>query len=170
MASAADRARDSKRQFLASHPWVSFRLDLRRAGPDLWHMLGEAQSKCRHLAYSPLKPGVRQELEALTLAKGVQATTAIEGNTLTLAQVEAAVRGELRVPPSQEYLKQEVDNVIDACRLVEQRIEESGTFTLSVELLSTTSRARCAPMPGRTWSTRRFATSTARRPSASAIS
>jgi Fic family protein len=69
------------------------------------------------------------------LAKGAQATTAIEGNSLTLAQVQAAVRGELRVPPSQEYLKQEVDNVIDACRMIEERVSTTGTFELSVGLL-----------------------------------
>lgn len=135
MGTPADKARDSERDFLTSHPWLSFRLDLRRADPVFWQMLGEAQSKCGHLMLSPLKPKARQDLEALYLAKGAQATTAIEGNSLTLEQVQAAVRGELRVPPSQEYLKQEVDNVIDACRLIEERIGAAKDFELSVELL-----------------------------------
>ena len=110
-------------------------MDLRRADPVFWQLLGEAQSKCRHLTLSPLKPMARHELEALYLAKGAQATTAIEGNSLTLEQVQAAVRGELRVPPSQEYLKQEVDNVIEACRVIEHRVATTKTFELSVELL-----------------------------------
>jgi Fic family protein len=110
-------------------------MDLRRADSVFWQMLGEAQSKCRHLMLSPLKPKARQDLEALYLAKGAQATTAIEGNSLTLEQVQAAVRGELRVPPSQEYLKQEVDNVIAACRLIEDRVEKAKDFELSIELL-----------------------------------
>jgi Fic family protein len=135
MSTIADRARNSGREFLESHPWMSFTMDLRFAEPVFWQLLGEARSKCRHLVHSPLKPGVRQELEALMLAKGAQATTAIEGNTLTLEQVQAAVRGDLRVPPSQEYLKQEVDNIIDACRLIEQRVADSRDFVLSVELL-----------------------------------
>jgi Fic family protein len=135
MGRIADIAKDSHREFLTSHPWLSFTLDLRAASPTFWQLLGEAQSKCRHLTFSPLKPGARQELEALCLAKGAQATTAIEGNSLTLAQVQAAVRGDLRVPPSQEYLKQEVDNVIDACRLIEQRIAQTGKFELGLGLL-----------------------------------
>jgi Fic family protein len=110
-------------------------MDLRSADPVFWQLLGEAQSKCRHLMLSPLKPQARRELEALCLAKGAQATTAIEGNSLTLAQVQAAVRGELRVPPSQEYLKQEVDNVIEACRMIEERVAVTKTFELSVDLL-----------------------------------
>lgn len=140
MPTTADKARDSGREFLHSHPWMSFRLDLRSAEPAFWVMLGEAQSKCRHLMLSPLKPHARRELEALCLAKGAQATTAIEGNSLTLAQVEAAVRGDLHVPPSQEYLKQEVDNVIEACRVIEQRIARTGGFELSVELLQELNR------------------------------
>lgn len=114
---------------------MSFQIDLRSADPVYWQLLGEAQSKCRHLMLSPLKPQARRELEALYLAKGAQATTAIEGNSLTLDQVQAAVRGELKVPPSQEYLKQEVDNVIEACRLIEHRIATTKTFELSVALL-----------------------------------
>lgn len=114
---------------------MSFRLDLRQTDPVFWQLLGEAQSKCRHLALSPLKPLARQELEALYLAKGAQASTAIEGNSLTLKQVQAAVRGELRVPPSQEYLKHEVDNVIEACRFIEHHVETTKTFELSAELL-----------------------------------
>jgi Fic family protein len=135
MGLVADKAKDSGREFLTSHPWMSFTLDLRAADPVFWQLLGEAQSKCRHLTFSPLKPRARQELEALCLAKGAQATTAIEGNSLTLEQVEAAVRGDLRVPPSQEYLKQEVDNVIDACRMIEERVSRTGKFELSVGLL-----------------------------------
>lgn len=135
MSSVADRARDSGREFVDSHPWMSFRLDLRSADPVFWQLLGEAQSKCRHLMLSPLNPQARHELEALCLAKGAQATTAIEGNSLTLEQVQAAVRGNLRVPPSQEYLKQEVDNVIEACRTIEERVARTKTFELSVDLL-----------------------------------
>jgi Fic family protein len=114
---------------------MSFRLDLRSTDPVFWQLLGEAQSKCRHLLLSPLKPQARRELEALCVAKGAQATTAIEGNSLTLEQVQAAVRGDLQVPPSQEYLKQEVDNVIEACRMIEERVATTKTFELSVDLL-----------------------------------
>jgi len=74
-------------------------------------LLGEAQSKCDHIARTPLLPGVREELERLYLAKGVNATTAIEGNTLTEEEVRRRVEGHLPLPPSREYLGQEVDNI-----------------------------------------------------------
>jgi hypothetical protein len=120
-------------------------------------MPGEAQSKCRHLTLSPLKPQARRELEALCLAKVAQATTAIEGNSLTLAQVQAAVRGDLRVPPSQEYLEHEADNVIDACRMIEDRVASTKGFELSVDLLkelrppAAWTRRRRTLRPRRAW-------------------
>lgn len=38
------------RTFERTHPWISFRIDLRKAGPSLWLLLGEAASKCEHVA------------------------------------------------------------------------------------------------------------------------
>jgi hypothetical protein len=37
-----------------THPWITFRLDLRQADWGLWLDLGEAASKCEHLAGAPL--------------------------------------------------------------------------------------------------------------------
>ena len=135
MPSVADTIRVSGRDFVTTHPWISFQLDLARVDRRCWQMLGEARSKCRHLIFTPLKPSVARELETIYLAKGVQATTAIEGNTLTLAQVQDAVEGRLKVPPSQEYLKQEVENVLQACRLIEARIADSGDFEITPQLV-----------------------------------
>jgi Fic family protein len=103
-------------------------------------MIGEARSKCRHLMFTPLKPTTSREMESIYLAKGLQATTAIEGNTLTLEQVQSAVEGTLEVPPSQRYLKQEIDNVLDACRVIEQQIADSGAFEITRDLIVTPSR------------------------------
>ncbi|HEY1519148.1 MAG TPA: Fic family protein, partial [Solirubrobacteraceae bacterium] len=132
----ADTSRDEKRSYKASHPWVTFSVDLREADRRFWQMIGEARSKSRHLMYTPLKPNISRMMESIYLAKGMQATTAIEGNTLTLEQVQSAVQGTLKVPPSQEYLKQEVDNVLQACRAIEQGIAGAGEFQLSRDLLS----------------------------------
>jgi hypothetical protein len=70
------------RTFERTHPWISFRIDLRKAKPQLWKMLWEAASKCEHIVGVPLRPSVTQLLHRLYLAKGVLATTAIECNTL----------------------------------------------------------------------------------------
>jgi len=103
------------RTFERTHPWITFRLDLRQADWNLWLELGEAASKCEHLAGVPLQPAVAKRLHEIFLAKGAAATTAIEGNTLSEAQVLEHIRGTLKLPLSQDYLKQEVDNIIRAC-------------------------------------------------------
>jgi Fic family protein len=110
---------------------MTFVLNLRDADRHFWQMVGEARSKCRHLMFTPLKPVVSRELEMIYLAKGMQATTAIEGNTLTVEQVERVIDGTLQIPPSQRYLKQEIDNVLDACRLVEQRVHTDEGFEIT---------------------------------------
>ena len=83
------------RTFERTYPWISFRLNLREAGPRLWLSLGEAASKCEHIAGVPLRPATAQTLHRLFLAKGVLATTAIEGNTLTEKEVLARLDGKL---------------------------------------------------------------------------
>lgn len=101
--------------YAVSHPWMKFHADLSQIPYDVWVMLGECQSKIEHLAGAPLLPESAQKFYHVYLAKGVHATTAIEGNTLSEADVMAGIKGTLKVPPSQEYLKTEVQNVIDAC-------------------------------------------------------
>lgn len=110
------------RTFERSHSWITFSIDLSRAQAALWLLLGEAASKCEHLARVPLRPSTARQVHRLYLAKGAAATTAIEGNTLTEAEVLQAVDGRLQVPPSRGYLKQEVENVIGVCN----RIAESA--------------------------------------------
>jgi Fic family protein len=96
-------------------------------------MLGECESKCEHLSSAPLRPGTAQELHQIFLAKGVQATTAIEGNTLTEAQVLQYIRGELDLPPSKEYLQQEIENIVQACNAATSQVAAGRPPQLSVE-------------------------------------
>ncbi len=104
-----------RRKFTTTHPWLTFKVDLRTSDPELWLNLGEAASKSEHLAGVPLRPEVARRLHEIYLAKGAAATTAIEGNTLTEEQVLQHLHGELKLPPSQEYLAQEIDNIVRAC-------------------------------------------------------
>ena len=110
------------RTFERTHPWLTFRLDLRRAPYTLWLLLGEAQSKAQHVAGTPLLPEVQERFYQLFLAKGVLATTAIEGNTLTEGEVLRHMAGQLHLPPSKEYLAQEVSNILDACNAIGARM------------------------------------------------
>jgi cell filamentation protein, protein adenylyltransferase len=115
------------RTFERTHSWLSFHLDLRRLGSRLWIQLGEAASKCEHIAGVPLRPGTAQMLHQVYLAKGALATTAIEGNTLTEKEVLAHLEGRLKLPPSKAYLAQEVDNVVAACNAISERLRQGDT-------------------------------------------
>jgi Fic family protein len=107
----------NKRKYEETHPWLRFEVNLQPAPPELWLLLGEAKSKIEHLAGIPLPPAVHEEFNQIYLAKGVLATTAIEGNTLSEEEVLAHLRGE-RLPPSKEYLAREVQNIVDAVNLI----------------------------------------------------
>ena len=103
------------RTYEKTHSWLTFQIDLRLIEYATWISLGEAQSKCVHISGVPLRPAVAQQLHMAYLAKGVLATTAIEGNTLTESEVIKHLEGKLKLPPSKEYLAKEIDNIITAC-------------------------------------------------------
>lgn len=109
------------REYEKTHPWLTFRLDVSKLDYRMWMLLGEARSKCEHIAGVPLRPNVANELHQIYMAKGAFATTSIEGNTLTEAQVREQLEGRLRLPPSKEYLAQEVNNVFAAFNLITER-------------------------------------------------
>jgi len=119
----------------STHPWIDFKVDLRQFTHETWLALGESASKCEHIACTPIRPDLRDKLHRIYLAKGVRATTAIEGNTLSEAEVLKAVSGELQVPPSKEYLKQEVDNIIKACNQITSAIARGDEPRITPELL-----------------------------------
>jgi Fic family protein len=98
-----------------SHPWLSFSLGPLETHRNLWLLLGEVKSKCEHLANEILEPETAKQLHKFYLAKGALATNAIEGNTLTEVEALEKVEGTLELPPSQEYLGQEIQNIITAC-------------------------------------------------------
>jgi Fic family protein len=96
-------------------------------------MLGECQSKCAHLAGIPLLPDKQDEFHRIYLAKGVQGTTAIEGNTLSEQQVKARIEGKLKLPPSKKYLEQEIDNIIEACNQIGTEVYRDRALHLTVD-------------------------------------
>lgn len=81
-----------------------------------------------------LPPGVASELLLMYLAKGIRATTAIEGNTLTEHQVRERIsKGPKEpIPRSQEYQAREVDNIIAACNEIADEIVNGEDCRLTV--------------------------------------
>ena len=124
------------RKFQKTHPWIKFQLDLREAGFTLWLQLGEAQAKCEQVAGAPLLPTVAGELHQVFLAKGAQATTAIEGNTLSEEEALRLLKGELNLPPSKEYLGQEIRNIIDACNMIANGIFGGAEVGLTLDRIT----------------------------------
>lgn len=125
------------RKYEQSHPWLSYKLDLRSATPRLWIALGEAQSKCRHIGGVPLQPKVADEMHRIYLARGLLATTAIEGNTLTEQEVRDRIERRRALPPSREYLGKEIDNILEACNAILEGVKARRLVPLTVDLLRT---------------------------------
>ena len=121
------------RTYERTHPWLQFAVDLTQARPRLWTMLGECQSKCDHVAGTLLQPERAKRMHSISLARGASATTAIEGNTLTEEQVQQHLRGELKLPPSQQYLQQEVDNIVAEFNRILDEVKAGDPPGLSVE-------------------------------------
>jgi Fic family protein len=121
------------RQYEKTHPWLKFNIPTDRITPDLWMSLGEAASKCDHIAGVPLPPGIAEDLHKLYLIKGIRATTAIEGNTLSEEEVRQQIEGKLDLPESKEYLGQEIQNVLDACNMMLAEVQNEASGALAVE-------------------------------------
>lgn len=117
------------RRYLETHPWITFeyRLDQDR----LWCLLGEAASKCQHLAGTPLQPALATDLSQVYLVKAAVATTAIEGNTLSEGEVQELLASRRRLPPSQEYLQREVENVIEGLRRIDDDARTGAPFVVT---------------------------------------
>jgi Fic family protein len=122
-----------KREYEKTHRWLKFEVDFRSAPPSFWTTLGECQSKCEHIAGVPLRPDIAYILHSVYLAKGAWGTTAIEGNTLSEEEVLKHVQGKLDVPPSKEYLKQEVDNIVQESNRMLEAVIKAKPLVLSLD-------------------------------------
>lgn len=122
-----------EQKLIDKYPWISFEINLRGLPYRTWIQLGECLSRCEHIAHIPLKPATAAELHKVYLAKGVYATTSIEGNTLSEQQVRQIIDKTLTLPPSKEYLKQEVDNILELCNDVMNTIFCGRKFSISID-------------------------------------
>jgi hypothetical protein len=127
--------RTAQRTYEETHPWIAFNPNLRDVPSVTWMLFGEARSKCQHIAGVPLQPDAAERLYTIYLIKGVQATTGIEGNTLSEEQVKQRIDKKLKLPASQEYLGKEVDNVVEACNRVAKRLSREPDLKLNSALI-----------------------------------
>lgn len=121
------------REYESTHSHINFRLQLDKPNVALWLLLGEAKSKSAHIARTLLHPHRSHELMQVFLTKGVLATTAIEGNTLSEDQVRGVIENRAELPPSKQYLAQEVRNVIEAYNEVVDAVLDAPDAKLTPE-------------------------------------
>lgn len=131
----------TKRSYRASHPHLTFALNLSPLNHKTWIALGEATAKCDHIAHAMLAPEVAERVHRLYLAKGALATTAIEGNTLSEEEVTGLLAGSIKLPPSREYLGQEVENIVRACNKLTEDVAAYGTKPLTAEIIKWMNRS-----------------------------
>ncbi len=114
-----------------SHRFISFKKSWTLDG-DTWFLLGQCKSLIAAISRTPLLPRYRKEIYQVNLVKGVQATTAIEGNTLSVEEISKIEQGESLGRDSKRYMEQEVKNVIEALNsLSDEIIRGNQTFILT---------------------------------------
>ena len=140
---------DSDRRFVTTHPWLTFdvRRELGQAPALLWQLVGGIVALTEHLGRTPVMPSYARELYKVYLAKGALATTAIEGNTLTEDDVRQILDGRLRLPPSKEYLADEVENMVGAFDRIMRNVATGSPIPLTTEVIKEWNREILKDLP-----------------------
>ena len=106
---------------LQRHPQICFKR-LWRISDETIYRLGKCEAIVNALSMMPLSPEVRTEMLRASLVTCAMATTAIEGNTLSEAEVAAILNGESNLPQSRRYLETEVRNVLNALNTIKDMV------------------------------------------------
>lgn len=116
------------------HKHISFRKEW-EISPNCAYMLGECEAYVKALTDIPLKPEYRSQLLRVSLIKGAQATTAIEGNTLKEEEIIKIEEG-WSPPPSKKYLEIEVKNILEAFnQLLKEIVYEDEARIITPDLI-----------------------------------
>lgn len=115
------------------YPHIRFQAQW-RIGDELNYLLGECDAMAYAISRAPLLPQYRNKLHGISLRKGAQATTAIEGNTLSEEDIERVWNRET-LPPSQAYQQKEVENVLNAFNTLLDEIVSENVSLITPALL-----------------------------------
>jgi len=95
-------------------------------------MLGKIQARNESLLHIPLLPQIAQDLSLHYTAKGVHATAAMEGNSLSEEEVLHYIRKDKGdVPKSKMFLQHAIQNIIDICEHVGTHPARGGYFKVT---------------------------------------
>ena len=124
------------RDYENTHPWITFKAtDINKFQPKLWIMLGESMALYKEFTRTPLPPHLHHQLHTIYLIRGAQATTAIEGNTLTEEEVRGIHEKTYKAPPSREYQEREVQNVLGAIEDIIHHLSDGRHLPITAELI-----------------------------------
>lgn len=97
--------------------------------------LGQCAAYVKAINNTPILPHHYEQLMNVALMKGAQATTAIEGNTLSDEEIKK-IMGKQKLPPSKAYQEIEVKNIIEALNeLLNEVLNNKIEHFVSVDLL-----------------------------------
>jgi Fic family protein len=102
---------------------------------DVMYVLGECLAYIRVLRDVPLLPAEHQRLLTVSLRRGALATTAIEGNTLSEAELDAILDVNQELPESRQYQRIEVENVIAAMNRIKDQAIGGPDQLISTDLI-----------------------------------
>ena len=115
-------------------PHISFKKDW-EISSNSYYYLGQIQAIIKAISYTPIMPNYREQLLRISLQKGAQATTAIEGNTLSDEEISRIDKGE-SLPPSKEYQAIEVRNIIHAFdTILNETVENEKSDLITPDLI-----------------------------------
>ena len=110
------------------YPHLAFRTQWEITQPIMF-LLGQCEAFVKAIQHTPLLPQDFSRLMRVALIKGAQATTAIEGNTLSEEEVKQVADGA-KLPPSKEYLAQEVRNIVSALNELQKEVVDDDRVQL----------------------------------------
>lgn len=98
-------------------------------------LLGQCEAYVKSINNTPILPHHYRQLMNVALMKGAQATTAIEGNTLSDDEVRRVMDNQ-KLPPSKEYQEIEVRNILSAFNdLFNEVVNDGVDHFISQDLL-----------------------------------
>lgn len=106
------------------YPHIKFQRNWEFTG-NIQYYLGFIEALIKSIYLTPLLPEHYKKLMKVSLIKGAQSTTAIEGNTLSEGEIEEIIIGK-KLPKSKEYQEIEVKNVIETLNYLKTEIVENN--------------------------------------------
>ena len=120
---------------IQTHPWLSSQFDTDQVAVACGWLLGQVCARVEQVCRSILPPVVADDLRADMRVRGIAALAALAGNTLGEGALRQLLAGQLEVPPSREYLRQELVNLLAAEEvLATQRGGATASLTTSALL------------------------------------